>query len=307
LTIDDRKIVNRQSKIVHRYGGAMIRSILLALAESPYDASARNFAFWLARKEGSHVHALAVIDISAFEVPVLGSPDGFMPSVVTPPLKEGQSLMKDLAAIAKERLNQFANQCVTRGIGSSTEIQTGIPGEVIGRTVVAHDIVVVSRTGYNRIVNPQESFDPLVAPVIRASVRPVLVAGSEFREDSEIRNVLVAYDGSSHSARALLVAAELAARPGVSCTLLSVAQSDDLGKEVLAPAEAFLFHHSVTPRKQVMTGSKPADVICGMVTSGKVDILVMGAYGHSPIREVLFGSTTERVLSNCTANVILQS
>ncbi len=285
----------------------MIRSILLALAESPYDASARNYAFWIARKEGSHVHALAVIDIAAFEVPVLGSPDGFMPSVITPPLKEGQSLMKDLTAIAKERLNHFANQCVSRGIPASTEIKTGIPGEVIGGAAVAHDIVVVSRTGYNRISSPQDSVDAWVAPVVRASVRPVLVAGSEFREDSEIRNVLVAYDGSSHSARVLLVAAELAARPGVSCTLLAVAQSEDAGREVLAPAEEFLFHHGVTPKKEVRVSSRAADVICEMVTSGKADILTMGAYGHSPIREVLFGSTTERVLSTCKANVILQS
>jgi nucleotide-binding universal stress UspA family protein len=284
----------------------MIRSILLALAEPPYDASARSYAFWLARKEGSHIHALAVVDVSAFEVPVLGSPDGFMPSVVSPPVKESQSLMEDLTVAAGERLEQFANQCLARGILSSTEIKTGIPGDVIGQAAVAHDIVVVSRSGYSRIVDPQESFDPLVAPVIRASVRPVLVAGSEFQEDGEIQNVMVAYDGSSHAARALLVGAELAARPGVSCTLLTVAQSEDAGYEILAPAEAFLFHHGITPRKQVMTGSKPADVICGMVTSGKTDLLVMGAYGHSPIREVLFGSTTERVLSHCTANVILQ-
>ena len=285
----------------------MIRSILLALAESPYDASARNYAFWLARKEGSHVHALVVIDIAAFEVPVLGSPDGFMPSVIAPPLKEGQFLMQDLTAIAKERLNQFADQCVFRGIPSSTEIKTGIPGEVIGRTAVAHDIVVLSRTGYNRIASSQENVDALVSPAIRSSVRPVFVAGTEFREDSEIRNILIAYDGSSHAAHVLLVAAELAARPGVSCTLLTVAQSEDAGQEVLAPAEAFLFHHGVTPRKEIKISSKPADVICEMVASGKTDILTMGAYGHSPIREVLFGSTTERVLSTCTANVILQS
>jgi nucleotide-binding universal stress UspA family protein len=285
----------------------MIRSILLALAESPYDASARNYAFWLARKEGSHVHALAVIDVAAFEVPVLGTPDGFMPSVVTPPLGESRSLMMDLTTIAKERLNQFSDQCGSRGIPCSIEFKAGIPGEVIGRTAVAHDIVVVSRTGYSRIADPQQSVDALIAPVIRASVRPVLVAGSEFREGREIRNVLVAYDGSSHAARALLVAAELAARPGVSCTLVTIAQSDDVGRELIEPAEAFLFHHGITPRKQILIGSKPADVICGMVTSGGVDILIMGAYGHSPIREMLFGSTTERVLAHCPANVILQS
>src|SRR5512136_1693817 len=101
-------------------GGTMIRSILIALAEAPYDASAKNYAFWLARKEGSHVHALAVIDIAAFEVPVMGAPDGFMPSVVTPPLRESQSLMNDLAAAAKEHLDRFASQCVSRGIPSST-------------------------------------------------------------------------------------------------------------------------------------------------------------------------------------------
>ena len=285
----------------------MIRSILIALAEPPYDASAKNYAFWLARKEGSHVHALAVIDIAAFEVPVMGTPDGFMPSVVTPPLKESQSLMNDLTALARERLDQFAGQCASRGIPSSTEAKTGIPGEVISRIAVAHDIVVLSRIGYNRVASEQETVDAWVAPVIRGSVRPVLVAGSEFREGSDIRNILVAYDGSSHSARALLVAAELAARPGVQCTLVTVSLSEELGREVLAPAEAFLFHHGVTPLKQVLTHSKPSEVICGLVASGGVDIVIMGAYGHSPIREVLFGSTTERILAHCAANVILQS
>ncbi len=285
----------------------MIRSILIALAETPYDASAKNYAFWLARKEGSHVHALAVIDIAAFEVPVMGTPDGFMPSVVTPPLKESQSVMKDLMAVARDRLDRFAKQCASRGIPSSTETKTGIPGEVISRTAIAHDIVVLSRTGYNRVATAQETVDNLVAPVIRSSVRPVLVAGSEFREASDIRNVLVAYDGSSHSARALLVAAELAARPGVNCTLVTVTPSEDLGREILGPAEAFLFHHGVVPKKQITVSSKPSDVICGLVASGGVDLVIMGAYGHSPIREVLFGSTTERILSHCAANVILQS
>jgi nucleotide-binding universal stress UspA family protein len=285
----------------------MIHSILLALAEAPYDASAVNYAFWLARKVGSHVHALVVIDIAAFEVPVLGTPDGFMPSVVTPPLKESQSLMNDLTEMAKERLDRFAGQCASRNIPSSTEIKTGIPGEVISRAATAHDIVVVSRTGYNRVANAREPVDALVAPVIRNSVRPVLVAGSEFHDGSDIQNILVAYDGSTHSARALLVAAELAARSGVKCDLVTVAQSADLGSEVLAPAEEFLFHHGVTPKKQVIISSKPSSVICGLVASGGADIVVMGAYGHSPIREVLFGSTTERILAHCTANVILQS
>jgi nucleotide-binding universal stress UspA family protein len=285
----------------------MIRSILLVLAEPPYDANAKNYAFWLAKKKGSHIHALAVIDIAAFEVPVLGTADGLMPSVVTPPIKESQSLVSDLTAAARERLEQFTSQCSYKGISCSTEVKTGIPGEVISHTGIAHDIVLVSRTGYNRVASDQEAVDALVAPVVRNSVRPVLVAGSEFSDSNDIQNILVAYDGSRHAARAIRIAAELAARPGVNCILISIAHSDDLGQEILAPAEAYLSHHGVVPQKRVVVGSKPSSVICGLVSSGGVDLVIMGAYGHSPIREVLLGSTTERILSHCTANVILHS
>jgi len=282
----------------------MIRSILLAQAESPNDASAKNHAFWLAKKEDSHIHALVVIDIAAFEAPVMGTADGLMPSVVTPPLKENQSLMNDLMTMARERLDQFTAECASQGVSSSTEVKTGIPGEVISRAAIAHDIVLVSRSGYNRVANAQETVDALVGPVIRNSVRPVLVAGSELRD---VQNILVAYDGSPHAARSLLVAAELAARPGVKCSLITVAHSEDIGWDILETAEAFLFHHGVEPGKKVVVSSKPSTVICDLVASGRVDILVMGAYGHSPIREVLFGSTTERILAHCAANVILQS
>ena len=285
----------------------MIRSILIALAESPYDEGAKNVAFWLAQKEGSHLHALAVVDLTAFEVPVLGGPDSFMPSVLSPPLSESQSLMHDLMADAKKRLDLFAGQCAARSIPVFIEAKTGIPGEAISQTAVAHDIVIVSRTGYNRIASTQETVDAWIAPVVRSSVRPVLVAGTEFKEGNDIRNILVAYDGSAHSSRALLAAAELAARPGVQCSLVTVAQSDDLGREVLDPAGAFLSHHGVAAKKQVIINARPADVICDLAASGGFDIVVIGAYGHSPMRELLFGSTTERILSHCAVNVILQS
>jgi nucleotide-binding universal stress UspA family protein len=285
----------------------MIRSILLALADAPGDAGAKNFAFWLAKKEDIHIHALTVVDITAFEVPMIGSPDGFMPSVVPHSFRESQSLMQEMNEKCRERLSRFADQCGVRGISCSTETQTGIPPDAVSRSGIAHDIVLVSRTGYGPTADTKETIDSFVAPVIRNSVRPVLVAGAEFREGSEIRNILIAYDGSAHSARALWVAAELASRPGTNCTLAAVVPTAEAGDEILAPAEAFLEHHGVVPRRQVEINTKPSSVISDLVASGNVDLLIMGAFGHTPIREVLFGSTTERILSHCSVNVVLQS
>jgi nucleotide-binding universal stress UspA family protein len=284
----------------------MIRSILLPVGEGPWSAVARDYAFWLARKDGSRIHVLAVIDVKTFEIPVLGTPDGFMPSVVTPPIAESQSLLNEMTALAREQVDALAGECASRSVPCSTDIKTGVPGELIAREAMAHDIVVMSRGGYTRAVSNGGKLDPLVSQVIRSSVRPVLVSGQKFQADDTF-NVLVAFDGSLHAGRMLAVAAELGARPGVVCTLVTIAGAAEAGEETLAPAESYLCHHGVTPRKQVILGSRPSEMICGLVATAKADILIMGAYGHRPMREMLFGSTTERVLSHCAATVILQS
>lgn len=281
----------------------MIRSILFPLAEGTLANGAREFAFWVAKRESSNLHGLAIIDIKIFEIPVLGTPDGFMPTVVTAPVEESQTLMTEMQTEAKERLDRFSAECARRGISSSTSCETGIPGDIVVREAVAHDLVVMARGGYSRS-SAEARIDPLVPPVIRGSIRPILVAGREFRE---VRHVLVAFDGSVHAARALAAAAALGARGDLQCTLLSVAGSEEAGNETLAPAESYLFRHGLTPRRKVVLGSRASEIICELVTSTGSDLLVMGAYGHSPIREMILGSTTERVLSHCGSSVILQS
>ncbi len=286
----------------------MLASILLALSEWPHVEPAQDYAFWLARKGGGHICALAVIDIKSFEIPVLGAADGFVPTMVSPPIAESQALLEEMTAAARERIDRFARECQERKLSCSTEIRTGIPGDVIASEAVAHDMIVMSRAGYTRASrNDEKAVDPLVSGVIRGAVRPVLVAGRAFPASGAVKNIMVAFDGSNHAARALNVAVELGAGSGIDCVLAIVAPSEEVGLEMLAPAESFLCHHGVMPGKKVVIGAKPSDLICDIVGSAGSDVLIMGAYGHSPIREMFFGSTTERVLSHCEATVILQS
>ncbi len=267
---------------------------------------AREYAFWLARKDGSRIHALAVIDIKTFEIPVLGTPDGFMPSVVTPPITESQSLLSEMTVLARERLESIGRECSTRSIPNSADLKTGIPSEVITSAAVAHDIVIMARGGYTRALSGEKRIDPLVSQVIRGSIRPVLVSGQRFQA-GETLNLLVAFDGSIHAGRAWAIAAELGKRPGVTTTLVTIAATEEAGNETQAPAEEYLYHHDIVPKKQIVLGTKPSEMICDLVAEAKSDILIMGAYGHRPMREMLFGSTTERVLSHCPATVILQA
>jgi nucleotide-binding universal stress UspA family protein len=286
----------------------MLASLLLPLAEWDQAGCARDYAFWLAKKYRAHIHALAVIDIKNFEIPVLGTADGFMPSVVSPPIAESQALLDELGRLARERLDQFGRACGEAGVPCSTEVRTGIPGDVIAREAVAHDLVILSRTGHARSARDGEKgVDPLVSTVIRGSIRPVLVAGREFPKSGAVNNIMLAYDGSIHASRALSVVLELAGGPDVECTLCTVAHSEEAGQETLAAAETFLSNHGVTSRKKVVIGARASELLCGVISAAGTDILVMGAYGHSPIREMFFGCTTERILSHCDATVILQS
>ena len=285
----------------------MIRSILFPVGDGAPVASAREFAFWLARSENAHILALAVLDMKAFEIPVLGTPDGFMPTVVAAPIQETQTLLDEMTAAAREHLERFAAECSSREISCSVEVRTGLPGELLAREAIAHDLVVMSRTGYSRAAVSQVPVEPLVTQVIRGSIRPVLVAGKHFPPAGRVQNILVAFDGSSHASRALAIAATISARPGVRCTLATVTGSEEEGRELLAPAEAYLCHHGLSPERQIALGSKPSEAICSLVGTLGADLLVMGAYGHSPIREVLFGSTTEHVLRQCECTVVLQS
>jgi nucleotide-binding universal stress UspA family protein len=216
--------------------------------------------------------------------------------------------MNELTKLARERLDRFAGACSEKGLSCSTEVKTGIPGDVIAREAIAHDVVVMSRTGYSRITKSEDRMiDPLLSSVIRGSIRPILVAGRKFASGGAVRSLMVAFDGSIHAARALTVAVELGAAFGIECTLTTVAPSEESGLEIMEPADSFLCHHGLKPKKKVVIGSRPSELLCEIVGAAGSDILIMGAYGHSPIREMLFGSTTERILSHCEATVILQS
>ena len=47
------------------------------------------------------------------------------------------------------------------------------------------------------------------------------------------------------------------------------------------------------------------DGIAGHVVNQAIDLLIMGAYGHSAIRHLLIGSTTTELMRRCKISVLL--
>ena len=68
----------------------------------------------------------------------------------------------------------------------------------------------------------------------------------------------------------------------------------------------YLTRHGVKARvKQVAASGGIADTILVQVAEERADLLVMGGYGHSRMREMMFGGITRHILDSATCPVLV--
>ncbi|MEM7694183.1 MAG: universal stress protein [Pseudomonadota bacterium] len=130
--------------------------------------------------------------------------------------------------------------------------------------------------------------------ILRASTKPVLVAARAFKP---ISRVMFAVDGRSGAARAIDAAARSPLFSGLDALVVTV--SREAGAEAkLEAAAKQLEAGGLTATTRQMDG-EPAEVIPALVEAEEIDLLVMGAYGHSRLRTMVIGSTTSEVVRSC--------
>ena len=76
--------------------------------------------------------------------------------------------------------------------------------------------------------------------------------------------------------------------------MLSVAQDNSHAQKVADEAVTKLQTANITASSRIATG-EPEDALNKLVSEEGFDLLVMGAFGHSRIRNLIIGSTKTRV------------
>lgn len=137
--------------------------------------------------------------------------------------------------------------------------------------------------------------------VVRASHKPVLVASRIF---DPINRILIAFDGGASSLKAVNYLAGSPAFNDLDCHLLSVAEPSDKSTQQLESAETSLRNAGYTVTTTLQPG-QPEKVICETIKRADIDLLLMGAYGHSRIRSLIIGSTTTAMIRTCKIPVLL--
>jgi nucleotide-binding universal stress UspA family protein len=137
--------------------------------------------------------------------------------------------------------------------------------------------------------------------VIRASIRPVLVAARAFRP---IERFLIAHDGGPSVTKAVEFALHSPLLKGLHCHLLRAGKVDDTAKGHLEEAADKLRAGGYQVTAAAQAGA-PEEIIAQVVKAAGIDLLVMGAYGHSPIRNLVLGSTTTTMVRTCQVPVLM--
>ena len=91
---------------------------------------------------------------------------------------------------------------------------------------------------------------------------------------------------------------------GLACHLLVAGSETDAIVESVDWAKARLEQAGFNPEARIEAGEAET-VIANQVARLDIDLLVMGAYGHSRIRQLIVGSTTTALLQSCTIPVLL--
>ena len=143
--------------------------------------------------------------------------------------------------------------------------------------------------------------DHTLERAIRAVQQPVLVAAETFREP---RSFLIAFDGSETGRKMVDKVATSPLLSGLNCHLVTVGHETASAATALDWAKAAL--QRFAPTVKVLSG-EPEAAIIDYLRQQDLDLLVMGAYGHSRIRQLIIGSTTTSLLrSSPVAALILR-
>lgn len=277
--------------------------LLAGVDLSQYAPSVCDHAAWLAMATGGSVELLHVIqrkdavkarhDLSG--ALGLGAKSSLMDELVR--IEEAET------RIAREQGQALLRVCEVRmrsaGVEQVTTVHRhgGIVETVVEREAQA-DLVVIGKRGASANF-AKGHLGSKVERVVRESVKPVLVANRAFKP---IKRVLIAFDNGQSARKAVSFAATSPAVAGLHVDLLLVGADSERNRDALRWANEVLGERC---RRSEIVGGHVDDTLLAETDRSQTDLLMMGAYGHSPLRAMMVGSTTTTMLRRVRLPVLL--
>lgn len=259
-----------------------MRSILVYADRSPAMPARLDTALALARAGKGHVTLLVDTPIGRYI-----SMDPMGGSYVA------SDAMKQALAEDDGQANRLRGQLHQAGVPYDVIRSEEEPVEALAVASRLADVVILSRSS------------AIAGEVVLATRTPVLVLPDDQALPMPVARACVAWDGGNEAAAALRGAIPLLARcPAVD--VLTVGEKP--GDTSAADAVRYLARHSIAAEPHDLTreGSTEEALAAATLKLGG-ELLILGAYGRSRMREFLFGGVTRYFLEDCPRPALLMA
>lgn len=267
-----------------------IKSVFIGMTEEGVDepSAALGYGLSLAQKSGAH----ATIQAASLKV-VLGNT--FVSNVASGLVAAHNRRLRQLAADVAERARGDA---AAAGVATSVDNPQLSYGQLVDSFVAqarVHDLALLDAEVAT--VNADRG---LIEGLLFESGRPLIVVPPGC-DTFKYHRVLVAWDGSARAARAVNDAMGiLQAAAGVE--VLAIGTQKELAHEVPgAEIAPHLARHgvNVTVKNLVVGQDGIAATLREQASLYEADLVVMGAFNHSRLREWVLGGVTQSLLEDC--------
>ena len=260
----------RQSKLYDRYTDHLFREILVPIGDSANGFLALDQSILIASKEPASLRGLHIL----------------------PP---NSKLENPNAQAIRAEFNQ---RCQNAGVEGSLVIERGKTADLISSCSLLTDLIVLSLS-----CPPEPGLSGLgsgIRTIIWQSVRPVLTVPGR---TSPLDNALLAFDGSEKSKEALFVAAYIAELWKTQLTVMTLSDGIKTRSSVQDHARTYLELHEVDADYVLTSGSM--DTFLDLSRERNINLILMGGYSGTAIKEVVLGSLVNHLLREFTYPLLI--
>lgn len=279
-----------------------MNKILVCTDGSAYAFVCYDYAAWMTQRTGAALEVLYVSDLRQFEVPMVADLSGSLG------VQPYQAVLGKLQEFEQERAKAILEQA-RKHLAAKAPAATVTFTHKLGFLVDTFhefeghvDLIMLGKRGENANF-ATEHLGSTMERVVRASHKPCLVTSRAFKP---VERILFAYDGGKSCQKALEFLATTSAFKDLQMHLVTVAarNEEETALKTLQGAEGVLRAAGYTPMVQMLLGA-PDNEIGGYVEGQGINLVIMGAYGHNRIRQLIIGSTTTAMIRRCRVPVLL--
>lgn len=201
-------------------------------------------------------------------------------------IKEGKTLLNTL----KQRASETCKNEITI---------LQVHGDIIETILEAENQTAVLVIGITSHEN--HKIGDNVKDIIRAVHKPVLLVNNEFVEPKKL---LIAYNGSNESKKLLNETSVKPIFKNIKRDIVNINDDKLLSAQLLDEAKEIFVKQNIEVSTSVLSG-EPKEAILNYFESKNCDILAMGAFGQSRLKEFIFGSFTSKILSKIKKPILL--